>query len=94
MNELILMIQQDPELWDLIERLKNQDEDLEDFLLGLAQMFAVEFEELHRSDLNDKLESLLWWSFLPKAMTMAPLLLHIALDLFIMRSTPASGTNA
>lgn len=92
MNELIMMIQSDPELWDLIERLKNQDEDLEEFLLGLAQMFAVEFEELHRSDLNDKLES--FFGGLPsKAMTMAPLLLHIALDLFIMRSTPAAPQN-
>ena len=51
MNELIQMIQTDPELWELIERLKNQDEELEDFLLGLAQMFAVEFRELERSDL-------------------------------------------
>ena len=92
MNELIMMIQSDPELWDLIERLKNQDEDLEDFLLGLAQMFAVEFEELHRSDLNDKLESF-FGGLSSKAMTMAPLLLHIALDLFIMRSTPATPHN-
>ena len=53
------MIQTDPELWELIERLKNQDEELEDFLLGLAQMFAVEFRELERSDLNDKLDSVL-----------------------------------
>ena len=42
------MIQQDPELWELVERLKDQDEELEDFLLGLAQMFAIEFEELER----------------------------------------------
>jgi len=93
MNELILMIQSDPELYNLIERLKNQDEDLEDFLLGLAQMFAIEFEELHRSDLNDKLESF-FGGLPPKAMSMAPLLLHIALDLFIMRSTPAAQANA
>ncbi len=93
MNELILMIQSDPELYDLIERLKNQDEDLEDFLLGLAHMFAIEFEELHRSDLNDKLESF-FGGLPPKAMSMAPLLLHIALDLFIMRSTPTTQANA
>jgi len=91
-NELIMMIQSDPELWDLIERLKNQDEDLEDFLLGLAQMFSVEFEEMHRTDLSDKLESF-FGGLPPKAMSMAPLLLHIALDLFIMRSTPAHNTN-
>jgi len=88
-----MMIQGDPELWDLIERLKNQDEELEDFLLGLAQMFSVEFEEMHRTDLNDKLESF-FGGLPPKAMLMAPLLLHIALDLFIMRSTPANQTSA
>jgi len=92
MNELVLMIQKDPELWDLIERLKNQDEDLKDFLLGLAQMFSIEFEEMHRTDLNDKLESF-FGGLPPKAMSMAPLLLHIALDLFIMRSTPAAAAN-
>lgn len=88
-----MMIQGDPELWDLIERLKNQDEELEDFLLGLAQMFSVEFEEMHRTDLNDKLESF-FGGLPPKAMSMAPLLLHIALDLFIMRSTPPNQTSA
>ncbi len=56
-------------------------------------MFAIEFEELHRSDLNDKLESF-FGGLPPKAMSMAPLLLHIALDLFIMRSTPANNSNA
>ena len=87
MNELIQMIQTDPELWELIERLKNQDEELEDFLLGLAQMFAVEFRELERSDLNDKLES--FFGGLPaKSMSMAPSLLHIALDIYIMQTLP------
>ena len=88
MNELIQMIQTDPELWELIERLKNQDEELEDFLLGLAQMFAVEFRELERSDLNDKLES--FFGGLPaKSMSMAPSLLHIALDIYIMQKLPS-----
>lgn len=87
MNELIQMIQADPELWELVERLKNQDEDLEDFLLGLAQMFAVEYRELERSDLNDKLES--FFGGLPqKALSMAPSLLHIALDIYIMQKLP------
>mgnify|MGYP003135608054 FL=1 len=87
MNELIQMIQSDPELWELVERLKNQDEDLEDFLLGLAQMFAVEYRELERSDLNDKLES--FFGGLPqKALSMAPSLLHIALDIYIMQKLP------
>ena len=88
MNELIQMIQTDPELWELIERLKNQDEELEDFLLGLAQMFAVEFRELERSDLNDKLES--FFGGLPaKSMSMAPSLLHIALDIYNMQKLPS-----
>tara|TARA_R100000152_G_C6757513_1_gene181328 strand:+ start:525 stop:806 length:282 start_codon:yes stop_codon:yes gene_type:complete len=88
MNELIQMIQTDPELWELIERLKNQDEELEDFLLGLAQMFAVEFRELERSDLNDKLES--FFGGLPsKSLSMAPSLLHIALDIYIMQKLPS-----
>ena len=92
MNELIQMIQNDPELWELIERLKNQDEELEDFLLGLAQMFAVEFRELERSDLNDKLES--FFGGLPqKSLSMAPSLLHIALDIYIMQKLPSKDAT-
>ena len=92
MNELIQMIQSDPELWELIERLKNQDEGLEDFLLGLAQMFAVEFRELERSDLNDKLES--FFGGLPqKSLSMAPSLLHIALDIYIMQKLPSKDAT-
>tara|TARA_R100001594_G_scaffold41127_1_gene73116 strand:+ start:1168 stop:1449 length:282 start_codon:yes stop_codon:yes gene_type:complete len=92
MNDLIQMIQSDPELWELIERLKNQDEELEDFLLGLAQMFAVEFRELERSDLNDKLES--FFGGLPqKSLSMAPSLLHIALDIYIMQKLPSKDAT-
>ena len=92
MYELIQMIQNDPELWELIERLKNQDEELEDFLLGLAQMFAVEFRELERSDLNDKLES--FFGGLPqKSLSMAPSLLHIALDIYIMQKLPSKDAT-
>ena len=68
-------------------------EDLEDFFLGIAQMFAIEFEDLHRTDLEEKLDSL--FGGLPKkAFVMAPLLLHIALDLFIMRSTSNQSPDA
>jgi hypothetical protein len=91
MNELILMIQQDPELWEIVERLKNQDEDLEDFILGIAQMFAVEFQELDRSDLDDKLDSL--FGGLPaKIKILAPQFLHIALDLYMQ--TKVTNSNA
>ena len=37
----MLMIQKDPKLWDLIEKCKQEDEELEDFLTNLAEMIAV-----------------------------------------------------
>ena len=43
MEELMRMIQQDPELWDLIEKIKDEDASLEFFLDDLAEMFAIEF---------------------------------------------------
>lgn len=90
MNELILMIQSDPELWDLIERLKNQDEELDEFIIGIAQMFAIEFKELDRSDLDEKLDSL--FGGLPaKAKMLAPQFLHIALDMYMQ--TKVSNSN-
>ena len=55
MEELIQLIQQDPELWEIVEQLKHQDEDLDDFILSVAQMLSVEFDILHQSDLSDKL---------------------------------------
>ena len=90
MEELLLMIQQDPELWELVEQLKHQDEDPSDFILNVAQMLAIEFEDLHRTDLNDKLDAL--FGGLPaKAFEMDPLFLHIALDIFMMRATPTQN---
>ena len=35
MEELLQMIQQDPELWELVEQLKHQDEDPSDFILNV-----------------------------------------------------------
>jgi len=87
MVELIGMIQGDPVLWEVIEQLKHQDEDLDDFILNIAQMLSVEFEEMHRTDLSDKL-SALFGGLPPQAFKMAPLFLHIALDLFLMRAVP------
>lgn len=87
MEELIALIQQDQELWNIVDQLKHQDEDLEDFILSIAQMLSVEFEELHRTDLSDKL-SALFGGLPPSAFKMAPLFLHIALDLFLMRAIP------
>ena len=58
MEELLKIIQQDPELWELVEQLKHQDEDTMEFFENVANMFAVEFEELHRTDLRDKLSAL------------------------------------
>lgn len=87
MEELIALIQQDPELWAIVDQLKHQDEALDDFILSIAQMLSVEFEEMHRTDLSDKL-SALFGGLPPSAFKMAPLLIHVALDLFLMRAIP------
>ena len=87
MEELIRLIQQDPEIWEIVEQLKHSDEDLEDFILSVAQMLSVEFEILHQGDLSEKLSAL--FGGLPSAaFKMAPIFLHIALDLFLMRAIP------
>lgn len=87
MEQLLHLIQSDPELWEILEQLKHQDDSEEDFILSVAQMLAMEFEELHRTDLSDKLAAL--FGGLPeKAFVMVPLLLHIALDIFLMRAIP------
>ena len=52
-------------------------------------MFAVEFEELHRTDLRDKLSAL--FGGLPKSFLsyiMVPYILHIALDMFLLKAIP------
>ena len=87
MDDLIHIIQQDPELWEIVEQLKHNDESLEDFLTNLAKMYAVEFEELHRTDLRDKL-SALFGGCPEKAYIMVPYLCHIALDIFLLKSIP------
>jgi len=88
MEELIRLIQTDGELWNIVEQLKHPTESLEDFILSIAQMLSVEFDELHRTDLSEKL-SALFGGLPPAAFKMAPLFLHIALDLFLMRSIPS-----
>jgi hypothetical protein len=87
MEELLRLIQGDQELWDIVEQLKHPDESLEDFILSIAQMLSMEFEELHRTDLSEKL-SALFGGLPPAAFKMAPLFVHIALDLFLLRSIP------
>lgn len=83
-----MMIQKDPQLYEIVEQLKHQDESMEDFILSVAQMLSIEFEELHRTDLSDKLAAL--FGGLPeRAFLMVPLLIHIALDLFLMRAIPS-----
>jgi|TARA_R100000329_G_scaffold429_1_gene946 hypothetical protein len=82
MDDLIMMIQKDPELWDLIERIKDQDTTLEFFLDDIAEMFAVEFKVLDTSDLDDKLDQL--FGGLPrKAMVLVLPLLHVSLEKYI-----------
>lgn len=87
MEELLMLIQRDPQLYEIVEQLKHHDEDPSDFVLSVAQMLSIEFEELHRTDLSDKLAAL--FGGLPEpAFKMVPLLLHIALDMFLMRAIP------
>lgn len=82
-----MLIQRDPELYEIVEQLKHQDEDMSDFILSVATMLAIEFEELHRTDLSDKLSAL--FGGLPeKSFALVPLLLHIALDIFLLRAIP------
>ena len=87
MEELLKLIQSDPKLWEIVEQLKHQDEAPADFFLNVANMLSVEFEELHRTDLSDKL-SALFGGLPPEAFKMVPLLVHIALDIFLMRAIP------
>ena len=87
MEELLNLIQTDPQLWEIVEQLKQTEEEPADFFLNVANMLAVEMEELHRTDLNDKLVAL--FGGLPEpAFRMVPLLMHIALDIFLMRAIP------
>ncbi|NBX49665.1 hypothetical protein EBT25_06915 [bacterium] len=87
MEELIALIQSDPELWNIVEQLKHQDEEMDDFLLSVASMLSIEFDELHKTDLSEKLAAL--FGGLPEAaFRMAPLILHVALDLFLFRAIP------
>ncbi len=86
-EELLMLIQRDPELYEIVEQLKHHDEDVSDFVLSVAKMLSIEFEELHRTDLSDKLAAL--FGGLPeRAFVMVPLFLHIALDIFLMRAIP------
>lgn len=82
----MMMIQQDPELWELIEKIKDQDSTLEFFLDDVAEMFAIEFKTLDTSDLDDKLDQL-FGGLPPKAMLLALPLLHVALEKYIKTKT-------
>ena len=86
MEELLKIIQQDPELWDIVENAKHPDQEPMEFFESVGAMLAIEFEELHRSDLKDKLAGL--FGGLPKkAYVMAPHLLHIALEMFLLKAS-------
>ena len=87
MEELLKMIQQDPELWEIVDNAKHPDQEPDEFFEGVAAMLAIEFEELHRTDLRDKLSAL--FGGLPKkAYIMVPYILHIALDMFLLKAIP------
>ena len=86
MEELLKIIQQDPELWDIVENAKHPDQDPMEFFESVSNMLALEFEDLHRTDLKDKLAGL--FGGLPKkAYIMVPYLLHIALDIFLLKAS-------
>ena len=87
MEELLKLIQQDPELWDVVENAKHPDQSEMEFFESVAAMLALEFEELHRTDLKDKLSAL--FGGLPKkSYIMVPYILHIALDMFLLKAIP------
>ena len=48
MEELIKMIQQDQQLWEIVENAKHPDQEPMEFFESVAAMLAIEFEELHR----------------------------------------------
>ena len=86
MEELIRIIQQDPELWEIVDNAKHPDQEPMEFFESVGAMLAIEFEELHRTDLRDKLAGL--FGGLPKkAYVMAPHLLHIALEMFLLKAS-------
>ena len=86
MEELLKMIQQDPELWEIVENAKHPDQTEMEFFESVSAMLSLEFEELHRTDLKDKLAGL--FGGLPKkAYVMAPHLLHIALEMFLLKAS-------
>ena len=86
MEELLKMIQNDQELWEIVENAKLPDQEPMEFFESVGAMLAIEFEELHRTDLRDKLAGL--FGGLPKkAYVMAPHLLHIALEMFLLKAS-------
>ena len=73
----MMMIQQDPELWEIIEKIKDEDADLEFFLDDVAEMFAIEFRVMDTSDLDEQLDQII--GGLPRrAMVLGSPLLHVA----------------
>tara|TARA_R100001594_G_C3851725_1_gene218637 strand:+ start:182 stop:457 length:276 start_codon:yes stop_codon:yes gene_type:complete len=90
MEELMLMIQKDPKLWDLIEKCKQEDEELENFLTNLAEMFAVEFRALDSTDLEDKLDA--FFGGLPReSLVLVTPILHIALEMYLRGKASSRG---
>ena len=80
------MIQNDQELWEIVENAKHPDQEPMEFFESVGAVLAIEFEELHRTDLRDKLAGL--FGGLPKkAYVMAPQLLHIALEMFLLKAS-------
>jgi hypothetical protein len=47
MEELLKMIQNDQELWEIVENAKHPDQTEMEFFESVGAMLAIEFEELH-----------------------------------------------
>jgi len=86
MEDLLNLVQKDPDLWDIVENLKHPDQEPMEFFESVAAMLALEYEELHRTDLKDKLAGL-FGGTPEKAYIMVPYLLHIALDMFLLKAS-------
>jgi len=91
MEDLLKLIQNDPELWEIVEKLKHQDQEPMEFITDTCNMLSLEFEELNRTDLIDKL-ALLFGGVPKRGYIMVAPLLHIALDMFILKNVPNDKT--
>ena len=80
------MIQQDPELWEIVDNAKHPDQEPMEFFEGVGAMLAIEFEELHRTDLKTNLLDYLV-GYQRRHTLWLLTLLHIALEMFLLKAS-------